>query len=1410
MGHKDQGNKPVRALLSLPLAVGCCMAQSNVRVLGTTATQAAIAYTAPNGSACSIAVSTSSSYAPLINDLITDSTSDLARPSTVTAGNARTVVIGARNAPLSGVNGFVTQRISNALQANTSYFYQIACGASVANGQFTTGNIPLGLGYGDPWPSDPAAPGAWAAPSSPGAIANEQFIDPQTGILVQRATYPGMGYTTGTQTTSVGTAYNQGQVPCDSVGPWLTPCKATGSSGYASVANSTAPIVVRPDTITSNWSDGLPCETNATCGGYIQQMQVNVTGYCTSSAPAKCQLGVNLSLNAGASAATTVTKTVTLPFTTPATVTTSATVSAGSIGIDPWIYDSNPKLTLYDSFQYTGSVTVSGSTVSLVYGGDTFDSTWTTGGNGRLRLSNTSVSDACSTQSGNHSVEETISSGFGSSLTLTAAPGSYTYYCAQDFAVMINRVVADAATSIFIQNVTISYVNDDPGEWIDSGSPTMVAHNAINGGYLGEMPMGGGGAQLSWFYPPTGYVQVIGEMYTNAKLTPTGVNTWGSQVCPAFAPEIFIAIDDTQTTPTWYCIVYDNLGKMALLQVVYTGACCTPSTPSNVPANNAPIGFGSLLSSDNYSLTYANATITDLTPSSLGQDLGSLLKTYIGGPLDVPSAQPTTVCSMGPVQQGNITVYCNLGQNSMAWIFSISPGNRLPAAAGGAGAHVVASLNSWQSASSRFSVLHNIQDYGQNNPYLGYGVDPLDPGNMGAGNTAVVVTSNTVIPYAGVSCAAWGNPLGITGNNCIDIVMNANGSGVNQYQPYYWTAVGLQGTTPGAPTSAIPGDFVCVSESQTVCSWPSISQEYMELLQIGVSGDNSQWIFRRGPFNDALGSLTAGTYTSLVSGGSLAGTGTCTLTNWNVGSRWTGAAATATIPISGGVITGGTALTFSSVGSGYGSIPTQATLGNGSGTGVCSGTANVSITFTPDMATKYLFFMPSNFSNQAGVPGWGGMFAIDPGYIPTPIYGNNVIWDYQNDPFGQNAFFDPEGTGGHGFMRPTQVVAASNLPYAPYTPDYNVRHAANFAALLTTPLGIVTANPSFQGIVGSAIANVYQSHPGMSGEDATAYEGQAAFDVRPLVGTATGTPGPPFAFTLVTGNIWVTTFTGGYYTDVDDFGGLNRKIYATAANAGPHPLIDISGPSSNIATAALYTFCATRAAGECYTGSSLGQIYVNAPGIYAPWCFGNPSDGQSNPQVNDICVTNSTPAGQAGLQLSTLGSDPLGSFQRVLTRVMNGAPHETSGFASIHMLPDNSWAMFQSNYLDGISRNDYMAMMPPFPPASSVARGVFVTVPIAVKPPAGAGVNNAIVQFGYQEYGSNCTTRAEVCIANAAAIGAVPFFYASEAPAGMPCSGGCTISVPAISQRVLYYKVVYRSASNNVLSATTNQVLLVP
>ena len=657
-------------------------------------------------------------------------------------------------------------------------------------------------------------------------------------------------------------------------------------------------------------------------------------------------------------------------------------------------------------------------------------------------------------------------------------------------------------------------------------------------------------------------------------------------------------------------------------------------------------------------------------------------------------------------------IYCFLGANTMSWLFVISPGDGIPTHAGTTGAHVISSLNTWQNAASRFSVNHSTQDFGQISGYVGYGPDPMFPGSNAIGNTAVIVTSNTSISSNGVSCGTWNNPFGVTGSSCIQLQVNTNSGSP---EPYYWTAVGSQGQTPGVPSTAQPGDIVCVSETQTACNWLNLAQEYMMLLQKGVGGDPTQWIFRRGPFPRALA----------------------------------------------------------------------------------------------DSKLKYLFFLPSSFSNAQGIPGWGRQYASFPNYIPSPIFGNNVLWNYQADALGQNTLTDTEGECGHGFLRPTQAACAASLPYSPFTGTYNVRRAINFQSVISAPIGLASANPYFQGILGPAVANIYQSHPGPSGDDATWYEGQAAFDVRPLVGTATSSPGAPTAFTNITGTLWVTTYTGSNFTDVDNFGPVNRKVYATAVSSGPHPLIDVSGPGSNVAICT-YCYCIPRVSGECYPTATVGQIYINAPGVIFPWCYGNPVSGQSNPQTNDICVGNASPVGQGGVQLSTLQSDPLAIFQRVLVRVMNGQIKQTSGFANIHMLPDNSWAMFQGNYLDGLSRNDYMARVPPFPPTDSVTRSAFVAVPIAIKPPAGAAVNNVVVQFGYQEYNNNCTTRNDACLANAATIGSVPFQFASDNPAGLPCAVGCTITVPAISQRILYYTVQYRDAAKNVLSATPTQVLVTP
>jgi len=97
-----------------------------------------------------------------------------------------------------------------------------------------------------------------------------------------------------------------------------------------------------------------------------------------------------------------------------------------------------------------------------------------------------------------------------------------------------------------------------------------------------------------------------------------------------------------------------------------------------------------------------------------------------------------------------------------------------------------------------------------------------------------------------------------------------------------------------------------------------------------------------------------------------------------------------------------------------------------------------------------------------------------------------------------------------------------------------------------------------------------------------------------------------------------------------------------------------------------------------------------------------------------------------------------------------------------------------------------------------------------LQPPAGVGADNAVVEFGYTEYSGNCTSRHDACLANSALVGAPPFRFASENPSGTPCSSKCTIAIPAISQRVLYYQAIYRDKSNRTLASGPYQAVAVP
>ena len=656
-------------LLPLALALaGCCFAAiTGVRVSGTTATQAVVTYTAPNTSACSLAVSETvdaqgNPQTPLIHDVDTTlfpGAGQDSRTGNIGSGPLRIFVIGKRAAAM-GADG---RYYSRALATNTTYYGKIACGADTALFDFKTANIPLGIGYTDPWPSDPAAPGAWATPSSPGGVANEQFIEPQTGVRIQRATYPGIGYTASAK-VAFGTAYNQGQNPCDINGPWSNPCHLIDGGSAASVGNSAGWLVLRPSNQSFGWGG-----TSSAFGFSLNQFQVALTGRGDSRDANFRTVDVCLSMNAGAACAS---KIQTVTFDRRNAVVNVGAYQPGAMGIDPWLFDSTPRINRPEASTHQGTVIVYGSAVNQK-SGDSFSDYWTAGGQGRMRFSNVSTADACAAPpAANRSVEATIANGFGQLLSLTSAPGSFTFYCAPDFAVMIRRHAPDATGSIFLQSATFSYISGHSGEWVDEGYDSLCSNAKVSNGYVCMIPVGGGGAAVAWIDPVTGTSNMIGPAKANGN--PDGRDPWPDSPCPLLAPEAFQTFDDTKSVPTWYCIAPSG-STSVILQITYTGAY-----DSSRPFSDAEsIGTGTPHGHDNYSVTFSNAVITNLTPASRGKDLKSLLSAF------EPSFDQTLGCNTGPVQQGNLLIYCYRAQNTLGWFAVFSPGDGNPASRGSAG-----------------------------------------------------------------------------------------------------------------------------------------------------------------------------------------------------------------------------------------------------------------------------------------------------------------------------------------------------------------------------------------------------------------------------------------------------------------------------------------------------------------------------------------------------------------------------------------------------------------------------------------------------------------------------------------------------------------------------------------------------
>ncbi len=411
-------------------------------------------------------------------------------------------------------------------------------------------------------------------------------------------------------------------------------------------------------------------------------------------------------------------------------------------------------------------------------------------------------------------------------------------------------------------------------------------------------------------------------------------------------------------------------------------------------------------------------------------------------------------------------------------------------------------------------------------------------------------------------------------------------------------------------------------------------------------------------------------------------------------------------------------------------------------------------------------------------------------------YADGVTWDFANDPYGANISVLPFDTT-HPVPRQIGVIGDG------YPISTNI---------LAPPTINVTPSPTFAGIAGLDIAlEATQNHANHSQDTASASDQNWFLDARPLSG-----PGPTVVdpFTRVSGQLYKVTML---VIDKDNFtniawgssgGGftvLNRKLQATMAMSGTQPMVDISSAATgNIigdTSVDSYKYCVVRFPNECRTGSVVGEAYLNAP-------FVKPRDdgtygsvgaiaGQEAALQNDLCIFNSDAYLNSIVQMGYQTSDSTGALGRRLTRgLMRYRLLDVN--MSVKSLPSASWVNIEGGM---------MVKLPPYPATDSVVRATFVPMFLTVPPPDNIPVDNVIVQFGYAENGAPdqfyCTSRKESCLAVSAAVPADPFKFPSDGAdgtlasiAGVPCASGCLVAIPAISQRVVYYRYQYRDASN--------------
>lgn len=410
-----------------------------------------------------------------------------------------------------------------------------------------------------------------------------------------------------------------------------------------------------------------------------------------------------------------------------------------------------------------------------------------------------------------------------------------------------------------------------------------------------------------------------------------------------------------------------------------------------------------------------------------------------------------------------------------------------------------------------------------------------------------------------------------------------------------------------------------------------------------------------------------------------------------------------------------------------------------------------------------------------------------PTFLLDPVGGTSAVL---NNPATRGHFYTVQTSSqvqtliGAGASLPSGELANSVMIDRPWA---NVKNAPDFSN---------PSDPKFSGFQVSS-AGISQSYL-----DAAHWINPAqrrfAFDIRHFngntgveieypnqnLGVALGIGSPEAG----TSNVYKIAYTGT----------ADKKRGPFTVWAGDKVLRDVSNSttgSHQITDATTYAHCGPALqAGECRTGSMVGDFYVSIPKMTTAAGFCNAS------QINNRipCAFAGPTIGGGIVQLDVAKNNPDNANFRVLGRALC-SPGCQYVYSSVLATPDGKHGIFEC-FMSGGYYSGLCSF--PIPPVIEAGQGDGFDVVIVKQT-----CTSCYVRFGYQEFGDPisanqffCTTRQEECRVVASSItAATPFKWAYEAPT--PVSGSVIITVPKRPGYVMFYQVVDNGVAGPLTTA---------